>query len=63
MLRVLGKIERLGVHGAAVISVADIGMRLCKDDPIEVMAERLMVEYTPGTAQPLRKFPDDRLFA
>jgi hypothetical protein len=59
VLIVLHEIERFGVHGAAVISVADIGIRLYKHDPIEVAAERLMVEYTPGTAQPLRKFPGD----
>jgi hypothetical protein len=51
------------VHGAAVISVADIGTRVYKHDPIEVTAERLMVEHTPGTAQPLRKFLGDRIFA
>ena len=55
--------ERFGVHGAAVISVADIGTRLYKHDPIEVTAERLMVEHTPGTAQPLRKFLGDRFSA
>ena len=60
MLSVLHEIERLGVHGAAVISVADIGTRLYKHDPIEVKAERLMVEHTPGTAQPLREFHGDR---
>ena len=63
MLIVLHEIERFGVHGAAVISVADIGTRLCKYDPIEVTAEGLMVEHTPGTAQPLRKFPIDRMLA
>ena len=45
-----------------MISVADIGTRPYKHDPIEVKAERLMVEYTPGTAQPLREFPSDRFF-
>jgi hypothetical protein len=53
-------IERLGVHGAAVISVADIGTRLYKQDPVEVTPERLMVEYTLGTAQPLREYHGDR---
>jgi hypothetical protein len=52
---ILHKIERFGVDGAAVVSVADIGIRLYKHDPIEVTAERLVVEHTPGTAQPLRK--------
>ena len=60
MLIVLHEIERFGVHGAAVISVTDMGIRLYKHDPIEVRAERLMVEYAPGTAQPLRKFLNDR---
>jgi hypothetical protein len=46
-----------------VISVADIGTRPYKHDPIEVTAERLMVEYTPGTAQPLQEFLSDRFFA
>jgi hypothetical protein len=46
-----------------VISVADIGTRLYKHDPIEVKAERLMVEHTPGTAQPLREFLSDRFLA
>jgi hypothetical protein len=63
MLIILHEIERFGVHGAAVISVADIGIRLYKHDPIEVTAERLMVEYTPGTAQPLQKFPSGRVSA
>jgi hypothetical protein len=56
---IIHEIESFGVHGAAVISVADIGTRLYKHDPIEVKAERLMVEYTPGTAQPLREFLSD----
>ena len=55
--------ERFGVHGTAVISVADIGTRPYKHDPIEVKAERLMVEHTPGTAQPLREFLGDRFLA
>jgi hypothetical protein len=63
VLNVLHEIERFGVHGAAVISVADIGTRPRKYDPIEVTAERLMVEHTPGTAQPLRKFLSDRISA
>jgi hypothetical protein len=63
VLIILHEIERFGVHGAAVISVADIGIRLYKHDPIEVTAERLMVEHTPGTAQPLRKFLGDRVSA
>ena len=63
VLIVLHEIERFGVHGAAVISVADIGTRLYKHDPIEVTAERLMVEHTPGTAQPPRKFLGDRILA
>jgi hypothetical protein len=46
-----------------VISVADIGIRLYKHDPIEVTAERLMMEHTPGTAQPLRKFLGDRFLS
>jgi hypothetical protein len=46
-----------------VISVADIGTRPYKHDPIEVKAERLMVECTPGTAQPLREFLNDHFFA
>jgi hypothetical protein len=46
-----------------VISVADIGTRPYKQDPIEVKAERLMVEYTPGTAQPLQEFLSDYFFA
>jgi hypothetical protein len=46
-----------------MISVAEIGIRLYKHDPIEVTAERLMVEHTPGTAQPLRKFLGDRFLA
>jgi hypothetical protein len=60
---VLHEIERFGVHGAAVISVADIGTRLCKYDLIEVTAERLMMKHTLSTAQPLRKFLDDRFLA
>jgi hypothetical protein len=63
VLIILHEIERFGVHGAAVISVADIGIRLYKHDPIEVTAERLMVENTPGVAQPLRKFLGGRFFA
>ena len=63
MLIVLHEIERFGVHGAAVISVADIGTRLYKHDPIEVKAERLMVEYTPGITQPLREFLGDRFLS
>jgi hypothetical protein len=43
-----------------MIGVADIGTRPYKHDPIKVTAERLMVEHTPGTAQPLRKFLGDR---
>jgi hypothetical protein len=43
-----------------VISVADKGTRLYKHDPIKVKAERLMVEHTPGTAQPLQEFLGDR---
>jgi hypothetical protein len=46
-----------------VISVADIGTRLYKHDPIEVKAERLMVEYTPGITQPLREFLGDRFLS
>jgi hypothetical protein len=46
-----------------VISVADIGTRLYKHDPIEVKAERLMMEHTPGIAQPLREFLDRFLSA
>jgi hypothetical protein len=46
-----------------VISVADIGIRLYKHDPIEVTAERLMVEHTPGITQPLREFPGDRFLS
>ena len=63
MLIILHEIERFGVYGAAVISVADIGIRLYKHDPIEVTSERLMVEHTPGTAQPLQEFPSDRVSA
>jgi hypothetical protein len=63
VLIILHEIESLGVHGAAVISVADIGIRLDKHDLIEVTAERLMVEYAPGAAQPLRKFLNDRVSA
>src|SRR5437870_1221225 len=59
MLVVLHEIERLGVYGAAVISVADIGTRFSKYDPIEVKAERLMVKYAPGITQPLREFHGD----
>jgi hypothetical protein len=35
-----------------MISVTDIGIELYKHDPIEVKAERLMMEHTPGTTQP-----------
>jgi hypothetical protein len=60
VLNILHEIERLRVHGAAVISVADIGTGLYKHDAIEITAERLMVEHTPGTAQPLREFLSNR---
>jgi hypothetical protein len=42
-----------------VISVADIGTRLYKHDPIEVKAERLMLKYATGITQPLREFLGD----
>jgi hypothetical protein len=63
VLIVRREIERFRVRGAAVISVADISTRLRKYDPIEVTAERLMVEYTPGIAPPLWKFLSDRILA
>jgi hypothetical protein len=53
MLSILYEIERLGVCGVAVISIADVGIRIYKQDPIEVAAEGLMMEHIPSTTQPL----------
>jgi hypothetical protein len=46
-----------------VIGVADIGTRLYEHDPIDVKAERLVVEYAPGIMQPLREFLGNRFLS
>ena len=42
-----------------MVNVADVDTWLYKHNPIEVTAERLMMEYTPSTVQPLQEFLGD----
>src|SRR2546421_10741587 len=56
MLSISHKMEELRVHNIAVINIANVNVRLLKYNSIEVITEKLMIEYTPSIVQPLQEF-------